>query len=175
MRPMADEQIEPILRQPGSEEPRNYTPIIIGLVLVVVVVAAIAILGRNRSQSTAAPNPYAGNLQVSDMKLSQADNFVGASVTYLDFKLTNTGTQTLVGGRVEATFHNTMGQVVQKEVLPLRVLVSNQLGGYPDLVDLSMANIGPGASKTIRVSLEHVSSDWNQAAPDLQFVDLRLK
>ncbi len=172
---MADEQIEPILQRPGTEEPRNYGPMIIGLVVVLLVVAAAAFFLRDRGSNTAADNPYAAKLQVSDMKLSQADNFVGSRVTYLDFKLTNAGDKTLTGGRVDATFQNTMGQVVQKEVLPLRVLTPNQLGGYPDLLDLSMANIAPGATKTIRVTLEHVSNDWNQAAPDLKFVDLQLK
>lgn len=165
---------EPILNKPQTEE-RNYVPMIIGGVLVVLVVALAAFFGRSKTTPTNGVDPYAANLQVSDMKLSQADNFVGTSVTYLDFKLTNTGQKTVTGGRVEATFHNTLNEVVQRETLPLRVLVPNQLGGYPDLVDLSMASIAPGASRTIRVSLEHVSGDWNQAAPDLRFTGIQLK
>jgi hypothetical protein len=165
---------EPILQKPQSDE-RSYVPIIIGLVLVVVVVAAAALIGRNRETVANTVDPYATNLQASEMKLSQADNFVGSRVTYLDFKLTNTGSKTVTGGRVEATFHNTLNEVVQKETLPLRVLVPNQLAGYPDLVDLSMASLAPGASRTIRVSLEHVSGDWNQSAPDLRFVGIQLK
>ncbi len=169
---MAD---EPILQQAQSEEPRNYVPMIIGLVLVVVVVAAIAVIGRNHTTTGSTEDPYAAKLIASDMKLSQADNFVGSRVTYLDFKLANSGDKTLVGGQVEATFHNTLGEVVQKETVSLRVLVPNQLAGYPDLLDLSMANLGPGTSRTIRVTLEHVSNDWNQSAPDLRFVNLHLK
>lgn len=165
---------EPILQEPQSEE-RNYVPIIIGLALVIVIVAAAAFIGRNRGPVATAVDPYASNLQASDMKLSQAANFVGSRVTYLDFKLTNAGNKTVTGGRVEATFHNTLNEVVQKETLPLRVLVPNQLAGYPDLVDLSMAPLAPGASRTIRVTLEHVSSDWNQSAPDLRFVGIQLK
>ena len=165
---------EPILQKPEPEE-RNYIPMVIGIVLVIAVVAIAAFVGRSKGPAPNTTDPYAGNLQASEMKLSQADNFVGASVTYLDFKLTNTGNRTVTGGQVEATFHNTLNEVVQKETLPLRVLVPNQLAGYPDLVDLSMAPIGPGASRTVRVSLEHVSGDWNQAAPDLRFVGIRLK
>lgn len=170
---MADE--EPILQTPETQEPRNYVPIIVGLILVVVVVAALAVMGRNRGPVSTTEDPYAARLQASEMKLSQADNYVGARVTYLDFRLTNTGSQTLSGGQVQATFKNVMGEVVQKETLPLRVLVPNSLGGYPDLLDLSMANLAPGSSRMMRVSLEHVSNDWNQAAPDLRFVDLKLK
>ena len=165
---------EPILNKPQDEE-RNYVPMIIGAVLVILVIALAAFFGRSRGPAANTPDPYAANLQASDMKLSQADNFVGSRVTYLDFQLKNNGSQSVTGGRVVATFHNTLNEVVQQETIPLRVLVPNQLGGYPDLVDLSMAPIGPGASRTIRVTLEHVSGDWNQSAPDLRFVGIQLK
>jgi hypothetical protein len=165
---------EPILNKPQTEE-RNYVPMIIGAALVVAVIALAAFLGRSKGPTANTVDPHAANLVASDMKLSQADNFVGSRVTYLDFQLTNKGTQTVTGGRVEATFHNTLNEVVQQETVGLRVLVPNQLGGYPDLVDLSMAPIAPGASRTIRVTLEHVSGDWNQSAPDLRFVGIQLK
>ncbi len=158
-----------------KEEPRNWTPMIVGLVLVVLIIAAFAIIGRDRETGSAAADPYAANLKVGDMKLSAADNFVGATVTYLDFQLTNSGTQTLAAGQVEVTFKNSLDQVVQTETLPLRVLTNNQLGGYPDLVDLSMSPIAPGQAKTIRLALEHVSGDWNQAYPGLRFINLKLK
>ena len=148
---------------------------ILGGVLVLVVIALAAFFGRSKATQTSAVDPYAANLQVSDMKLSQADNFVGTSVTYLDFKLTKTNQKTVTGGRGEATFHNTLNEVVQKETLPLRVLVPNQLGGNPDLVDLSMATKAPSTSRTIRVTLEHVSGDWIQSAPDLRFTGIQLK
>lgn len=160
---------------PKREESRNWVPMIVGLVLVILVVAGIAIVGRNNANNANAADPYASKLQMGDIKLSAADNFVGATVTYMDFSLTNTGDKTLAGGQVEAQFKNTMGEVVQKEMLPLNVLTQNQLGGYPDLTSLSMSPIGPGQSKTIRLTLEHVSSDWNQSYPDIRFVNLRLK
>ncbi len=148
---------------------------IVGLVLVILVVAGIAIIGRNSTTGIKAADPYASSLQMGDIKLSAADNFVGATVTYMDFSLTNTGNKTLAGGQVEAQFKNSMGEVVQKETLPLNVLTSNPLGGYPDLTSLSMSPIGPGQTKTIRLTLEHVSSDWNQSYPDIKFINLRLK
>jgi hypothetical protein len=164
-----------MLQQPNASEERNYIPIIVGLAVVVVVVAAIAFLGRSRGDNKPTVDPYAQKLQVTDMKLSQADNFVGSRVTYLDFTLTNTGDKTLGGGNVIASFKNTLGENVQNERLPLRALVPNQLGGYPDQLDLGLAPIAPGKSRTIRLTLEHVSGDWNQAAPDLSFADLRFK
>ena len=158
-----------------EREPRNWVPMIVGLALVVLVVAGIAILGRNRPKPPAPPDPYAQFLQVSNARLSQADNFVGSTVTYLDFTVTNTGTKTLVGGQAVATFKNTLGEVVQTEQFPMRALVKNSLGGYSDQVDLSLAPIAPGKSQDVRLTLEHVSDDWNQAAPDMKFVNLKLQ
>ncbi len=72
-------------------------------------------------------------------------------------------------------FKNTLGEIVQKETPPLHVLVPNSLAGYPDLLDLNRSPIGPGQSKVVRMTLEHISADWNQAAPEMQLVNLKLK
>lgn len=169
---MADPIFTPEVK---DREERNWVPMAVGLVLVILVVVGIALIGRNRENASSHVDPYAANLQVSDMQLSQADNFMGATVTYLDFKLTNVGQRSVAGAQVEATFKNALGEVVQTERVPVRALQPNQLGGYPDLVDLGMAPLSPGQSKTVRLTLEHVSADWNQAAPDLRFVNLNLK
>lgn len=120
-------------------------------------------------------SPYAANLKLSGVKLSAAENYVGGTVTYLDADITNTGNQTLTGAQMHATFKNTMGQVVQTENIPLHVLVENQMTGYPDLVDLSRVPIGPGQTKTVRMTLDHISADWDNNPPEMQLVSLKLK
>lgn len=169
---MAD-PFSPAVQTP--QEKRNWIPILIGLVAVLGVVAAIALLTRGRGRSETQPNPYVANLKLSEMKLSAAENYVGGTVTYLDVNITNTGDKTLVGAQMHAVFKNSMDQVVQTETLPLHVLVENQMGGYPDLVDLSRDPIGPGQTKTVRMTLEHISDDWNRSTPEMQLVNLKLK
>lgn len=159
----------------AQQEKRNWTPILVGLVAVLVVIGVIIALTRGSKAPQSQANPYAANLQLSDVKLSAAENYMGGTVTYLDVNITNTGDKALTGAQMHAIFKNTMGEVVQTETIPLHVLVDNQMGGYPDLVDLSHAPIGPGQTKRVRMTLEHISADWNQGPPDMQLVDLKLK
>ena len=161
--------------RPPQDERRNWTPMIIGAVLVILVVAAIVVVGRNRPNTSNLPDPYAANLTVGDITPSTADNFVGSTVTYLDFTLTNKGDKTLIGGQVQVTFKNSLGQAVQTETMPLHVLSKNALGGYDDAADISVSPIGPGQSKTIRLTFEHISSDWDQSYPEMKFVNLKQK
>jgi len=157
------------------EEKRNWTPILIGLGAVLVVVAAVALFMRSGNKSDTQANPYTAHLKLSEMKLSAAENYMGGTVTYLDVNITNTGDKTLAGAQIHAVFKNSMGQVVQTETLPLHVLVENQMGGYADLVDLSRSPIGSGQTKTVRMTLEHISDDWDRSTPDMHLVNLALK
>ena len=167
----------PDLFSPAKQETqeRHWTPFIVGLVAVLVVVGIIAVFTRSKSQSTTEVNPYAGKLKISDSRVSQAENYVGGTVTYLDATITNTGDKELAGADMDLVFKNTLDQIVQKETLPLHVLVPNPLAGYPDLLDLSRSPIAPGQSKSVRMTLEHISADWNQAAPEMKLVNLKLK
>jgi hypothetical protein len=165
--------IEPSpLGQPQHES--NLRPILIGAVIVVIVVGLIILLSRGGpSRNASAPHPYAANLKLTNVKMSQAENFVGASVTYIDGTVTNTGDKTVTHATVHVEFKNSMDQVAQVEDLPLRVLHTG--GPYPDAVDLSTSPLGPGQSKLFRLTFEHVTADWNQAYPELQVTEVRVK
>ena len=158
-----------------GEEKRNWTPMVIGLVAVLAVLAAMVALTHSPGKNQALQNPYAENLKLSDVKLSAAENYVGGTVTYLDVNITNSGNKTVTAAQMHAVFKNSMGQVVQTETLPLHVLVQNQMAGYPDLVDLSRNPIGPGQTKTVRMTLEHISDDWDRSTPEMELVNLKLK
>jgi len=156
-----------------KESDSNLPPILLGVALVVIVVGAIALLTRGNPRGAATPHPYAANLKLSDLKMSAAENFVGASVTYIDGNVTNTGDKTVTHATVHVAFKNSLGEVAQAEDVPLHVLQTS--GPYPDAVDLSLSPLAPGLSKAFRVTFEHISSDWNQAYPDLQVTDVSVK
>jgi Protein of unknown function (DUF2393) len=157
----------------AQQRDSNLRPILFGVALVLVVVGIIALATRGSPRSTAIAHPYAANLKLSDLKMSAAENFVGASVTYVDGTITNTGAKTVTHTIVHVAFKNSLGEVAQAEDVPLHVLQTT--GPYPDAVDLSLSPLAPGQGKPFRLTFEHISSDWNQAYPDLQVIDVSVK
>jgi hypothetical protein len=168
---------EPVLfgTRNAQREPRNWTPLIVGFALVLAVLAIVTMMGRSQKEVVKTADPYSPMLAVEQAQLSQADNFVGATVTYIDLTVRNTGERTVVGGAVQAVFRDTLGQAVQSETLPLRALVPQPLSGQAEAGDLALAPLGPGQTRVLRLTVEHISSQWNQAQPDLEFRGLRFK
>jgi len=151
----------------------NLLAIAIGVAAVVAVVGVIAFLTRGSPRSAAPPHPYASSLKLSDLKMSVAENFVGASVTYIDGTVTNAGDKTVSHTVVHVNFKNSLDQIAQAEDVPLHVLQTS--GPYPDTVDLSASPLAPGQSKPFRLTFEHISADWNHAYPELQVTDVTLR
>lgn len=163
--------IEP---SPLSEQREsNLRPVIVAGVVVVIVVAVLLLLSRGSPRGPAAPHPYAPNVKLSNLKMSTAENFVGASVTYVDGTVTNAGDKTLTHAVVHVVFRNSLDQVAQAENIALRILQTS--GPYPDAVDLTVSPLAPGQSKPFRLTFEHVTADWNQAYPELQVTDVAVR
>jgi hypothetical protein len=156
-----------------TERESNWKPILLGVAFVVVVVGVIALLLRSQPKTATPPHPYAVNLKLTDVKMSAAENFVGASVTYIDGNLTNAGDRTVTHAVIHATFKDSLGQIAQVEDIPLRILQTS--GPYPDAVDLGVSPLAPGQSQPFRLTFEHVSSDWNHEYPELQVTEVSLK
>jgi len=154
-------------------EESNLRPVLIGVFLVAVVVTILALFFRSQQKPPAPPPPYAANLKFSDLKASAAQNFVGATVSYLDGTVTNTGDQTVIHAVVQVTFKDDMGQTAQREETPLRVL--RTAGPYDEAVDLNLSPLAPGQSKPFRLTFESISLQWNHAYPDMQITDVRTR
>ena len=151
----------------------NWRPILLGVGLVVVVVGIIALLLRSNPKPVAGPNPYAANLKLTDPKMSTSENFVGAAVTYLDGTVTNAGDKTVTHATVQVVFRDSLGQLAQREDVPLQVLQTS--GPYPEAVDFRVSPLAPSQSKPFRLTFEHVSTDWNQEMPSVQVMDVTIK
>jgi hypothetical protein len=164
------------LFQPSSTtqtEESNLRPVLIGVFIVAVVVAILVLVLRAQQKPPAPPPPYAANLKFSDLKASAAQNFVGATVSYLDGTVTNTGDQTVIHAVVQVTFKDDMGQTAQREATPLRVL--RTAGPYDEAVDLNLSPLAPGQSKPFRLTFESISLQWNHAYPDMQITQVTVR
>jgi hypothetical protein len=148
-------------------------PVLIGIAIVAVIVGILALFLRSEQKKPVEPSPYAANLTFSDLKASAAQNFAGATVSYLDGVITNTGTQTVIHATVQVTFKDDMGQTAQREELPIHVL---RIGGpYDEAVDLNMSPLLPGQSKSFRLTFENISNQWNHAYPDMKVTQVNTK
>jgi hypothetical protein len=156
----------------GKEEPRPpIVPIAIGALAVLVVIGLLIVLGRKGTNENAAPltpDPYAANLVTSDTAMSTAANFAGQEVTYIEGKITNKGNQTVNGAVMQIVFHDSLGQVAQKETQRLMMITTRE--PYVDTAPLSSASLKPGQTREFRLTFEHVSSDWNMQLPELTII-----
>jgi hypothetical protein len=158
----------------GTQEPDHSRRfIVVAIVVVVALVLVVALLLRQPPRSAPQIPPYAAKLKFSDLKMSQSQNFVGASVTYIDGNLTNTGDKVVSHAVVRVTFKDSYGQVAQIEDVPIKLLQTS--GPYPDTVDLTVSPLAASESKPFRLIFEHVSEQWNQAYPELQITGLNLR
>jgi len=168
-----DGLMQPSLNPTTERQESSLRPILIGIVIVGVVVGILVLILRAKETKPAAPPAYAANLKFSDMKTSAAQNFAGATVSYLDGIITNTGDKTVFHAMVQITFKDDMGQTAQREELPIHILRTG--GPYDEAVDLSLSPLAPGQSKPFRLTFENISAQWNHVYPDLQITQVSTK
>jgi len=164
-------QQEPPLPATPEPEGRNWIPMIVGGVVVAVIVGAVIIFGLlGRPGQSSQNDPYLAKLQLSRLHMATARNFAGTSVTYIEGMATNTGDRKVNGARVEVRFKNSLGQISQKEPLPLTVVLPNT--PYVDYGTLDRAPLGPGQSRGFRLTLEYVTPDWDGQVPELKVISV---
>ena len=171
---MADPQPNPPETDPNpyapAEPESSRLPMIIGGAVVVVVIIAFIIFGRGGSQNSNQQDPYISRLQISNLHMATAENFAGGSVTYILGTVANTGDKKLTAARVQVLFKNSLGEIAQKETLPLTVLLPNS--PYVDYAPLDRAPLGAGQQRDFRMTLEHVSADWDGQVPTIKVISV---
>jgi hypothetical protein len=168
-----DTLIQPSGNPTTERQESSLRPILIGIVIVGIVIGVLALISRSEQKKPAVPPAYAANLKFSELKTSAAQNFVGATVSYIDGAVTNSGDKTVIHAVVQITFKDDMGQTAQREEIPIRVLRTG--GPYDEAVDLSLSPLAPGQSKPFRLTFENISAQWNHAYPDLQITQVTVK
>jgi hypothetical protein len=157
-----------------AEEPDSSRRTIAIAVAAVIVISIVgAFLMRGQPKGASGPPAYAASLKFSDFKMSAAENFVGATVNYVDGTVANSGGETVTHVVVEVTFKDNMGQLAQREEIPLQVLKTD--GPYPEAVDFSVSPLAPGQSKPFRLTFEGISTQWNRQYPEIQIAAVAVR
>src|SRR5246500_3842716 len=87
-----------------EEHETNWRAIGVGAGVVVAIVLILFLISRSEQKAPTGPPPYAANIKFSDLKMSAAENFVGATVNYLDGTVSNAGNQMVTHVMVEVAF-----------------------------------------------------------------------
>jgi Protein of unknown function (DUF2393) len=161
--------------QPPIVEERDSSRLIIVIAVagVIAVMLGLALLLREPPKPVKTISPYVANLKFSDFKMSAAQNFVGATVSYIDGDVTNSGDKTVTHLIVEVTFKDSIGQLAQREEVPLRVLKTS--GPYPDAVDLRASPLAPGQTQPFRLTFDSISAQWNHQYPEIKVADVTVQ
>jgi Protein of unknown function (DUF2393) len=157
----------------AEERDSSRRTIAIAVAVVIVLAIVFAFLLRSQPKGSSGPPPYAASLKLSDFKMSAAENFVGATVSYVDGTITNSGNKTVTHVIVQVLFKDDLGQLAQRDDIPMQVLKTD--GPYPEAVDFSVSPLGPGQSKIFRLTFESISAQWNRQYPDIQVTDVAVK
>ncbi|HEY0795589.1 MAG TPA: DUF2393 family protein [Acidisarcina sp.] len=162
----------------GPATDRNWLPWIVASAVVVGVVVLLAVLGgRSRPAAPTAhygldpADPYAAKLVISNVKMSEASNFAGSKVTYVEGRLTNNGDRTVTGVTVQVAFRNDLGEIAQKESLPVMLIRARE--PYVDTESVDAAPIKPAAEADFRLVFDHLADDWNQQYPELRITSVQ--
>ena len=142
-----------------------------GGAFVLVLVVGVVLLTRGGKPTNSNPSdPNLARLQISDIHMATAQNFAGGSVTYIEGKITNGGDRKLNSASVQVVFKNALGETAQKDTLPVTVLLPNV--PYVDYGPIDRATLAPGQTRDFRLTLEHVTADWDGQAPLVKVVSI---
>ena len=161
----ATEPDQPFSSTP-EPEPRNWTPIIAGAVVVALIIVAVVLFSRMGRREIDPNDPYLAKMHLSNLHMATARNFAGTSVTYIEGTLTNSGDRKVTGASVLVVFKNSLGEITQKETLPVTVLIPNS--PYVDFGTIDRAPLAAGQSRDFRLTLEYITVDWDGQIPQVR-------
>jgi Protein of unknown function (DUF2393) len=169
----------PQLIRPEAPAERNWLPLAVAAAIVIAVVAgAFLILGRGKTGTTVTPisastDPYAANLVISNIAMSQSTSLSGGQVTYLDGHIANRGNKTVTGITVQVLFRDPAHEVAQNETQPLKIIRTRD--PYIDVEPLSSAPLKPGDQADFRLIFDTLAQDWDGAYPEIRIVHVDAK
>ena len=162
--------------RPAAERRFPVVPVAIAAVAVLVILAVLLLTGRRHGAGAGAPDalrPVAANasqVRLSGLAMSESTSFSGGKSTFIDGHVTNVGTSTVTGIKVQVLFASDGGGAPQLETVPMSLVRTRQ--PYVDTEPVSAAPLGPGAGADFRLIFEGIRPDWNQQMPEIHVVEV---
>lgn len=173
----ANQNAPDFLAGQSGKEKTSWLPWIIAGAVVILGIVLLFVFGGKRTPPAnpggavlAPADPYAANLPVSSLQMSESSNFAGGKVTYIDGHIANNGSETITGVTVQVAFRDYGNQLAQKETMPLALIRMKQ--PYVDTEPVSADPIKPGDQRDFRLVLDHVAADWNGQYPEIRIIQV---
>jgi len=103
---------------------------------------------------------YAARLQLENLTMSRAENYLNQEVTTLSIELVNGGDRSLRALELTAEFSDDLRQIVLRETRPV--------------LAPGAARFAPGDRRTFEISFEHIPASWNLQQPTLRVAGMQL-
>jgi len=169
----------PQLVSPPAPAERRWVPVAVAAAIVLAVtVGLVLIFEHGKSQPAVTPissaaDPYAGNLTLSNLAMSESSNLAGGKVTYLDGLIANRGDRTVIGITVQVLFRDPAREVAQNETQPLKIIRTRE--PYVDIEPLIAAPLKPHEAEDFRLIFDTVARDWDGRFPEIRIVHVEAK
>ena len=111
---------------------------------------------------------YLPQIEIARLGLSRWQNFLGQTVTYVEFTVNNRGPRTIRALELTFEFMGRDGQVAKAE--------SSRVVGNPRAVQSSPSRLplGPNSSLTVSLGFEEIPDTWDQTTPRIRVSGLLL-
>jgi len=151
-----------------TDPPQAPLPIVVALGLVLVTATGGYFL-YNRSPDrppdvavlTQEAAAYLPNLQLAEVEMRAAENYLKQTVTTISGQITNAGPRTVRLVEIQCVFQDPYGQVVRRE----RVAVVGRRTGP----------VASGQTRPFRLAFDNIPESWNQALPALVIVQIQFE
>jgi hypothetical protein len=143
---------------------------------VLVVIVFLVLAGRHKTATPTTiqpPAPYAANLPLSQLAMSESTSLSGGKSTFIDGHIQNTGNQTVSGITVQVLFRNNEAMPPQIETLPLSLIRTRE--PYVDTQPVSAAPLKPGDERDFRLIFESLPANWNMQMPEIHIIQVDTK
>ena len=165
---------EGLLPGAGKDNDRNWLPWLVAAGVIVLFLGALFLVDARHHASSGTigvgSNLYTAQVVLSNLQMSQANNFAGGQLTYIDGTVSNHGNRTVTSLTVQALFANDEGEPPQAEQVPLALIRARE--PYVDTEPVRAAPLAPGASADFRLIFDDISPMWNQQVPVLKVLNV---